>query len=337
MLGRILPKSLLALALMVTPVAAQPAGAADRSAARQLGQEGVALFQKGDYTAALDRLSRAESLVPAPSLSLWAARSLVKLGRLVEANERYLAATRIKLDDQGLDKARLEVQQKAQADAAKERAELLPRIPKLTVKLKPAGSTAKVTVDGRELPAALIGVPYPIDPGKHRVELGDASQEVILTEGEAKDVEFDAPPVDAVPPPAPTPGASAPAAASSAAPAAATSRAAPAADTSSEPSALPAYLALGIGGAGFIFGGVTGFIALQKKSDLDDNCPDGSCGPDFHADVDSYDSMKLLATIGLGVGVIGVASGVVLLISRSDDSEVHARVGLGSVGIEGHF
>ncbi|MCB9588519.1 MAG: hypothetical protein H6718_24130 [Polyangiaceae bacterium] len=335
MLGRILPTCLLMLALSTSSALAQPAGAADRSAARQLGQEGVALYQKGEYDSALDRLSRAEALVPAPSLSLWAARSLVKLGRLVEANERYLAATRVNVEEQGLDAARLEVQKKAQADAAKERTELLPRIPKLTVKLKPVGAVAQVTIDGRELPAALIGVPHPIDPGKHRVELGGEAQEVILTEGEAKEVELNAPAVDATPPPMPANVAPKPA---TTPPADASPRAgSPPVDAGSESSALPAYLALGMGGAGFIFGGVTGFIALQKKSDLDDNCPDKSCGPEFHADVDSYDSMKLLSTIGLAVGVVGVASGVVLLISRSRESEVHARVGLGSVGVGGRF
>lgn len=194
MFGRTPLGWLLACLLAVSPALGQPASAADRTAARQLGQEGVALYQKGEYETALDRLSRAEALVSAPSLSLWAARSLAKLGRLVEANERYLAATRIRLEGQGLDAARLEVQQRAQADAAKERAELLPKIPKLTVRITGGALSVPVLVDGRELPAALIGVAHPIDPGKHRIELGDQAHEVTLGEGESEVVSFEAPP-----------------------------------------------------------------------------------------------------------------------------------------------
>ncbi|MCA9627278.1 MAG: hypothetical protein KC766_06415 [Myxococcales bacterium] len=333
MLGRrIAARWLLASLFIVGPVAGQPASAADRSAARLLGQEGVALYQKGEYDQALDRLTRAEALVPAPSLSLWAARSLVELGRLIEANERYLAATRIRIEQQGLDEARLQVQRQAQADATKERAALLPRIPKLTIELRGANATAKILVDGRELPAALIGVAHPVDPGTHRVILGDQALELTLQEGESKAVTLVAP--HAAEPPGPGAVASPPR--SAAKPPSAFSVGAARADDG-RPSSVPAYLALGVGGAGFVLAGVTGFIALQKKSDLDDACPDEQCPPELHGEVDSYERMKTLSTIGFAVGVIGAASGVVLLLSQSDDSAVHARLGLGSVAVGGRF
>ena len=69
-----------------------------KSAARKLGNEAQKLFDAGDYEAALEKFNLADSLVSAPTLGLRAARCLVKLGRLVEASERYLEVTRMHLD-----------------------------------------------------------------------------------------------------------------------------------------------------------------------------------------------------------------------------------------------
>ena len=63
----------------------------------QLGYEGVAAYQKGDYVSARDKLERAYRVVRAPSLGLWSARALEKSGKLVEASERYLEVTRLEV------------------------------------------------------------------------------------------------------------------------------------------------------------------------------------------------------------------------------------------------
>src|SRR5688572_21387812 len=80
------------------PVRAQGDDAQTRAAARQLGTEGIDLFRAGQYADAVARLDRAAALYNVPALNLYAARSLARLGRWVEANERYLAIGRIELD-----------------------------------------------------------------------------------------------------------------------------------------------------------------------------------------------------------------------------------------------
>src|SRR5262245_36361776 len=78
-------------------VAAQSVDQASLASARTLGYEGVERFQKGDYPGAVERLERAYEVVKVPSLGLWSARALVKVGRLVEASERYLEVTRLEV------------------------------------------------------------------------------------------------------------------------------------------------------------------------------------------------------------------------------------------------
>ncbi|HEY4159182.1 MAG TPA: tetratricopeptide repeat protein, partial [Polyangiaceae bacterium] len=68
---------------------AQAVDDATRSAARNLASAGVQAYQANDYPAARDKLERAYQVLRAPSLGLWSARALVKVGALVEAGERY--------------------------------------------------------------------------------------------------------------------------------------------------------------------------------------------------------------------------------------------------------
>src|SRR4051812_30455373 len=106
-ISRSIPRSLLraaqhaalAAAITVAPGArAENVDAAARSTARKLGQEAVKLYEAGDYARALEKFNTADSLVPAPTLGLYAARCLTKLGKVVEASERYLEVTRMQLD-----------------------------------------------------------------------------------------------------------------------------------------------------------------------------------------------------------------------------------------------
>src|SRR6185312_7175077 len=72
---------------------AQPVDAATKATARELGQEGMKAFDKGDCTTAVDKLTRAHELVHVPTLSFYAGKCYEKLGRLVDAEEQYHQAT----------------------------------------------------------------------------------------------------------------------------------------------------------------------------------------------------------------------------------------------------
>ena len=70
-----------------------------RSAARELATEGSALYQQSDFEGAYDRFNRAFQLVQKPNVGIWAARSLQRAGRWVEASERFLELERMSLPE----------------------------------------------------------------------------------------------------------------------------------------------------------------------------------------------------------------------------------------------
>src|SRR5262245_45075283 len=96
---------------VASQAAAQAADESALAAARALGRDGVTLYQSGQYAQALDKLERAYAVARVPSLGLWAGRALEKLGRLVEASQRYREVTLIPLTGTESD-----VLRKAQAD-----------------------------------------------------------------------------------------------------------------------------------------------------------------------------------------------------------------------------
>jgi hypothetical protein len=338
--------ALLAVAVSWTlPVQAQPVDDASRSAARQVGEEGLAAYDQGQYVEALAKLGQAYAVVKAPALGLWTARTMVKLGRLVEASERYLEVTR--LPTQGGD---AEVQDKAKQEAERERGELLPRIPKLRLRIQGTrGEPVEVQVDGLPVPAALLGAERPVNPGKHRVtgKMGsrEVSQEVTVAERESKEVEirFDAAsaaPVTAGSTPVAAPP-SAPMAAQPSAP-----RASPRADQGAEGGSLQrtaGWISLGVGGAGLVVGSITGVLLLSKKSSLlDGDCVDTACGPTERDRVDSYNSLRPVSTVSFVVGFLGAGVGAALLLTAPKPEQtakprVTPWVGLGSAGLAGRF
>ena len=103
------------------------------------------------------------------------------------------------------------------------------------------------------------------------------------------------------------------------------------------------WVGLGVGAAGVVLGGITGLVASSKKSDLDSgDCLDGRCGPSERDEVESYNSMVTLSTVGFVVGGIGLAAGATLLLtapSPNSESEAYVApwVGIASAGIKGRF
>jgi hypothetical protein len=319
--------SLLALALATPAWAAEP-DASTRAAARKIATDGVAALQQGDAELASQKLEKAFELLPAPSIALWSARALIKRGQLVEASERLLQAGRLP-PSEGNERA---VQAQAQKDAALELAELGPRIPKLVITLDGAQpSEVSVTLDGKVLAPALLGEEQPANPGAHKVtgtrgaEQAEEAFSLVETQTAQVVLHFHgpAPKLAATAPPSAGQVPLAPPAAASAAPATAPS----AAVKPSGGSHTLAFVALAVGGAGLITGGVTGLIALGKRGDLDKNaaCKDGKCLPSAQGDVDSFRSMRTVSSIGFIAGGVFAATGVVLLLTGGSSSQKGER------------
>lgn len=302
---------------------AQEIDDATRSAARSLATQGSEAYQAENFEAAYDRFNRAYQLVRVPTVGIWAARSLAKLNRLVEASERYLEIERTELAEGAPPE-----HQKAKEEARAERQELLARIPNVRVQIEGADpADVFVTLNGKVLQSALVGVNTPVDPGKLNVK-GVRGEQIVeatieIAERQARDVKLVFKPAEA---PAPAPGVEPAETSGPAAPPPAT------VDSGAQrgPDRTLAYVALGVGGAALVAGGVFGVMAMGDKSDLDDQCTsDRRCPTSAGDAIDSYDTKRTISSIGLIGGAVLVGAGAVLYFTADagPSGEQQARVG----------
>jgi hypothetical protein len=271
------------------------------AAARTLGIQGVQLADAGKCPEAIEKLQRAEALHHAPTILDRLGECQVAVGELVEGTENLNAVVREPLAANAP-----KVFHDAQDRAQKVLVSATPKIAHLVIRITPADAKASVAVGGKAVPDALIGSERPTDPGTHEVTATaagykPASTTVTLAEGGHQDItlllERDPNAVAVVPavtPTTPTTPAGGPVAPPEPAPA---------------HSKTPAYIALGVGGAGLVVGSITGALAFGKASD----CPNKVCKT--QGDLDSAKSMATVSTISFGVGVLGVAVGTIMLLT----------------------
>ena len=322
------------LLLIATTASAGEADDANRAAARALGNEGVAAYDAGDYATAVDKLGRAYRAFEVPTLGLWLARSLARVGRLVEASERYQEVMRLEVTE-GV----AATQQEAQAQAEAELAALQPRIPTLTVRIEgEVDDEVEATIDGVRIPMALLGVPRQVNPGERTVVAKrgrfEVTEEVTLSEGEQRSVvlRFEA----AAQPE--TRGAAT----------SSTRTGAPSDHASTHATQRRVgWVVLGVGAAGLLTSGVTGAMAMAKRSAISDNCDGNECGEAVFDDVDRYNTLRGISTVGFVIGSVGVATGGVLLLTIPKEHppaadarrpvEAAAWIGPTSLGVVGRF
>ncbi len=334
-----------AAALVVSTAGAQ--SAEEKAAARQLAVDGIKLADQGNCKDAIPKLERAEALFHAPTILGRLGECLVQQGRLVAGTEMLQRVER-----EALAPDAPPAFAEAKERAARVRAGAVGRIAKLVVKIDPpTAQGVAVTVDGENMSSALIGVDRPTDPGNREVRaqapgFRSATQTVSLRDGQRVEALLKLEPdtSGAAPPVAPAPVTPPPAAT----PASQGSEPPAAADPGKKSNTM-AYVLLGAGVVGLGVGGVTGFLASQKKSDLDDACPDKRCPAAAQGDLDDAKSMATISTIGFGVGAAGVVIGVVMLVSGGGSKDAQAAraapkgfsatpwVGVASAGVQGAF
>ena len=140
-----------------------PAHADETKRARELGAEGLSLYNEGAWTAAYEKLAEANSIHSAPTLLLYMARCQRNRQKLVEARTLYA-----KLVDQKLPESAPAQFAEAQAAAGREMDALDLRIPSLIVVVRGAGAEgASVTANGQKL--ADPAKPTPLNPGKYDI------------------------------------------------------------------------------------------------------------------------------------------------------------------------
>jgi hypothetical protein len=279
------------------------------AAARSLGMQGIKLADAGDCKGAIEKLSRAEALYHAPSILGRLGECQVNVGQIVAGTENLNRVVREELSATA-PKAFRDAQTRAKGVLNT----ALPKIARLTVRVEPADAKPQVTVGGTTIPPALIGVERPTDPGTHEIVViapGYLEQRsnVTLAEGGANETSISLQ-KDPAATPAPPPPSTAPVVTPALAPP-------PPSDTGGKKSNTPAYVALGIGGAGLVVGGITGFLALGKKGDLE-GCVKDACPSSQRDTLDSARTMATVSTVGFAVGFVGVGVGVVLLLTGSN-------------------
>jgi hypothetical protein len=317
--------SLIALSVStsIAALAAEPeADSHTRTAARALAAQGSKAFDQQDYATALDLFQRAFSLIEAPTIALMEARTLVQLGRWVEAADRYAAVQKMR-SPQPNNQAFTQAVEAATSELAL----LMPRIPTLKVTVGgTAGESVLVTIDGRRLENVLVGVDNPLDPGAHAIEVrrpnGESQQrDVTLKEGEQSEIE-----IEFAPPTTPAPVSVQPVVAPE-----------PPAESAGFGGSTLAYSVLGAGAAATAFGAITGIVALNARQDLERECSPG-CPSSSREVLDSYRSNRTLSYVGLAVGVVGLGAGAYLLwTSDSDAAPIAVGVSPGGLAMRGAF
>jgi hypothetical protein len=295
---------------------------ADRARARELGEDGLSLYDRGEYASALVKLNQAEAIVEAPTIGLYVARCLKELGRLVEAESRYRDVI-----DRPLDRSPPRLFRDAQETARREHAQLQPRIPMLEIEVR--GATPEmIRVDGRPITLrAGEAVAVRVDPGRHRVEArsGNASavEDVVVDERERRRIALvfsSRSPADSASP-APPPSEAAPPAAQSDA-------------SSGSPQRVAGWVALGVGGAGLAVWGITGGIALSRSSALEcegDTCQAGG------SDVDGLNTLRTVSAVGFWTGLACAGTGTVLLLTASSKTGTPASRGSAPARVSLHL
>ncbi len=298
--------ALLACTMVVThavPVDAQPKKQPAAAAADVKGQaiakfkEANGVFKKGDYAAALPLFQEADTLYPGAAPKHKIAVCYDKLGKSAEAVAAYRTFVESKPSEKYADRI---------TEANKRIADLEATLPAtVTLKVMPEGVAGVViTVDGT--PAA--GPALQLDAGEHTVvvtaEGHDPVTEVVNVRGaETRELAVTlTPSAAAAPPVGPTPPVE------------------PEEDEGG--SNVPAYVTLGIAGAGVILGTVFGIQALGAKSDFDDQVEDPAATPAELTDLaDKAERAALIADMSFGVALTFGITGAVLLFSGGGDDE----------------
>jgi hypothetical protein len=275
------------LALMTAPApsfAAEPSKTA-LAAARELFSRAERDEDNGQWADALDKLLRAGSVKMTSGIRFHIALCEEKLGKLANALGDYVMAEAA---------ARSEGNNEVLEATLDPLASLRVRVPTLTITLPADARDAETTLDGARLPTELLGTAIPINVGSHLVT-ADAtgrppfSASIQVNERQALDLEVRFP-SDTLAPHFFLPS---------------TGRAAPERPSGSPRGAAIATTAGAIALVGF--GALAYFVAGDKQSRADTQCPTLTSCDNLKPGVRAWDALALGGWIaGAGVGAVSV-------------------------------
>jgi hypothetical protein len=331
--------SLLLIALLALALHARP-GHAQEGGYEGFITQALQAYDAGRWTEARTLFRRAHELEPTARTFRTIGMCSFNLGDYKDALQHLDAA---------LADPRKPLTQEQRAQVSDLIARSSAKLGRFRLQLSPEDATLRV--DG-SAPTLLAQHELALEPGRHEITASASGHRTLVRQlsVEAGDhatleLRLEPGPPDAAPVAAPEPGplaahASAASTASPVPPADAT-QPPHAGHTSGSTRAILGYVGLGLGAAGIVTFAITGGLALAKKSTLQSECHNRQCGPEHYGDVDGYDRLKTISTIGLISGAVLLSAGAVLLLTGGDSSPEHAalvpELGLGWAGVRGQL
>jgi tetratricopeptide (TPR) repeat protein len=327
-------------AFTVAPLAAQtkpaaPAASAPspQEAARAAYGRGVDAFSAGNYTLAHEQFSLAEEAFPSPNIELMLGRSLMKLGRWLDARAVLQRAQAGSSSPKYANTAKLATDELALAEKQLAHVELA---------ISSSHGDEHLSINGNALDRSAWSKPIELDPGPVRIELSrpgvpKAVKQLVLGPGAKERVELSL----AAPEPAPmsTPKPAARAAVDATQPMPPALQSGPDANASRSPWLRGlSYALAGVGVAGFV--GFAGFGAYSHGhyTKLEELCPpDRPCHSSYRWLATKGQTYQTLANVSLVAGSVALAAGVTLWIVTLSPGRAEVEVTSNSVRIRGSF
>jgi hypothetical protein len=289
----------------------EPTGAA---LAEALFREARRLYEAGDFTQACPKFAESHRLDPAGGTLLNLAVCHEAEGKLATAWAEYQEALAWAKREGRSDRVDVMLARLG---------ELEPRLVRVSV-VVPADARVpglEISWDGTELAPAAWGVPMPVDPGSHRLQVRAPGRQPRLVElvvegpGETKTVTVEPLAEAPVPPQSPAQRQAAPSPVQPERPAAAPASVPAAEQAETSTARTLAYVAGGVGVLSLGVGAYFGTRALTKMSDSDAECPDGRCS-DRGAELsrEAVAAAKV-SNVMVGVGIVALGASIVLWLS----------------------
>ncbi len=329
LIGALLLGAMAPAAAQANEKAIEAAQATDAAHARELFKQALALQASGDFQAALLALQQVATFRLTPQVRYNIALCQEKLGKLADAFQNYRTCVAEAREIKAQDVA-------TAASTAFARVEKL--VPYLQVLLPETVPGATITLDGDELRPDALANPIPLNPGTHVIDAQAPGfepfhSEVTLEPGASKGIEItwarETKPTETA---ATRPADEGP------------SPSSPSMSSSKQALRTGAWISGGVAVVSFAAAAVMYARRSSSIDDLNQACGDNHSACPASAR-DAYDNGKQSTTLGniaMGLGIAGLATGVVLFaISASDGarssttdvaSVPHVRLLLGASG-----
>jgi hypothetical protein len=286
--------------------------------------KGSDLLKAKKFALALEQFKLSYAAVPSPNSHLYIARCLVAMG---DARAAY--AEFDKVVDEAAERGKTEDKYLPTRDAAKaERDELRSKVALVTITVANPAPATTVRVGDAEVPREQWDKPFAVPPGAVEAKVftdgkPGSSQSATIAVGQSQTLALDG----------------------AAAPALATTEGSDTTTTKPRSSALrpAAFVAGGVGVAGFIMFAVAGSMSQSTYDSLEKECGSGPCPTSRADDISSGKTQQTLANVGLVIGAVGVAAGATLFVLslKKSKSAPAATTGLvigpGYTGLNGTF